>query len=128
MLCFAHSVAIFWVNIFKPPFAAAYAPTVFLPNSLIIEQILIILPCFFAIMVFTTCFDTMNGLTKSTLITSLKSSTSISSKEVRLIIPALFTSISIEPTLLWMSFIALITSSSFVTLNLNPYASMPKDL
>ena len=38
MLCSPYSDAIFFVSIFNPPFAAAYADTVSRPSSLIIEQ------------------------------------------------------------------------------------------
>ena len=45
-----YSEHIFFVSIFNPPLAAAYADTVSRPSSDIIEQILMILPCPFLIM------------------------------------------------------------------------------
>ncbi|MNE71630.1 hypothetical protein D3C80_1675240 [compost metagenome] len=117
MLNLAHSVAMFLVNIFKPPFADAYALTESLPNSLIIEHILMIFPPPRLIIPLTTFLETIKGPVKSTFITASKSATSISIIGVLLIIPALLIRISIGPTSASILLIAAITAFSSVTSN-----------
>tara|TARA_B110000091_G_C13802387_1_gene470850 strand:- start:1066 stop:1821 length:756 start_codon:yes stop_codon:yes gene_type:complete len=93
------------------------ALTVSLPNSLIIEQMLMIFPPPLLIIPFATFLETIKGPTKSTSITALKSSTSMSTIGVLLMIPALFTKISIAPTSFSIFSIASTTSFSSVTSN-----------
>ena len=97
MLYAPYSDAIFLVSILRPPLAAAYALTVSLPSSDIIEQMLMIFPCPCLIIPGMTAFETMKGALRSTSITLRKSAAAISSIGILLMIPALFTRISIFP-------------------------------
>ena len=98
MLYLPYSEQIFLVSIFRPPFAEAYADTVSRPSSDIMEQILMILPCPFLIMDGITALDTIKGPFKSISITWRNWAAVISVMGILLMIPALFTRISIIPT------------------------------
>ena len=54
---------------FQSTLGGSISPTVFLPNSLIMEQMLMILPALRWIIPLTTALETIKGLTKSTLTT-----------------------------------------------------------
>ena len=123
-----YSEAMFFVSIFKPPFAAAYADTVSLPSSDIMEQILMIFPAFFFIMPGMTAFAMMKGAFRSTSTTLRNASTSISCIGILLIIPALFTRISMTPIFSSMSATIFFTASSSVTSQTYPWASIPFSL
>ena len=111
----------FFVSIFSPPLAAAYAPTLCLPTSLIIEHMFIILPHLLCLtMLFTTLFDIIKGPVTSILRTSSKSLTSISRRGVLLIIPALLTSMSIIPTS--FSILVICSSTAFSSVTSKRYA------
>ena len=125
MLCSPNSEQMLRVSIFSPPFAAAYAETVSRPSSLIIEQILIIFPCPFFIIPGMTAFDTIKGALRSISITLRKSSTDISVIGIRLMIPALLTSMSMVPSSFSMSATIAFTCSSSVTSQIYPLASIP---
>ena len=116
------------VSIFNPPFAAAYALTVSRPNSLIIEQILMIFPCPFLIIPGMTALETIKGAFKSTSITCRKSLALISNIGIRLMMPALFTKISIKPTSSSTFLMKSVTDSSSVTSQTYPFAMIPFSL
>ena len=59
MLYSPYSEQMLRVSILSPPFAAAYAETVSRPSSLIMEQMLMILPWPFFIMPGMTALETM---------------------------------------------------------------------
>ena len=114
----------FWemlrVSIFRPPLAAAYAETVSRPSSDIIEQMLMILPSRRSIISGRTAEATMNGATRSTSMTAWNSERFISCIGMRLMMPALFTRMSIWPTSSWIFSTRAFTSSSLVTSHTYP--------
>ena len=72
-----------------------------------------------------TAFDTMKGALRSMSTTWRNSSTDISVMGMRLMMPALLTSMSITPSSFSMSATMAFTSSSLVTSQMYPLASMP---
>ena len=128
MLYSPYSEQMFFVSIFSPPFAAAYADTVSRPSSLIIEQMLMIFPCPFSFIPGITALETMNGAFRSTSMTFLNSSASISSIGFLMMIPALFTRISMIPTSSLILATIAFTCASSVTSHTYPCASIPASL
>ena len=115
MLYWPYSEQIFLVSIFRPPLAEAYADTVSRPSSDIMEQMLMILPWPFLIMEGITALDTIKGAFKSTSMTWRNCSAVISVMGIRLMIPALFTRISMTPTSASIRATMAFTASSLVT-------------
>ncbi|VYT85661.1 Uncharacterised protein [uncultured Clostridium sp.] len=115
MLYSPYSLAMFFVSIFRPPFAAAYALTVSRPSSLIMLQMLMIFPCPFSIIPGITALLTMNGAFRSTSTTCRNCAAVISHIGMRLMMPALFTRMSMTPTSWAICFTIACTASSSVT-------------
>ncbi|MNL21211.1 hypothetical protein D3C87_1424890 [compost metagenome] len=109
----ANSTAIALVIDSIAPLLAEYAITFGIPYCDAIELILIMLPPLFSFMFFTTALLTAKTLKRLVWITDKKSSSVTSKNSFLRLIPALFTKMSIEFSLLIFSIMAGIPAKSF---------------